>query len=81
MSITPKSKDESGNDNPSPEVIAAFNEAIAQIAEEKGAIYVDLYSQIVDDSGYVKDVYTADGLHISDAAYEVWADMIRPYID
>ncbi len=80
MSVTPKSRNESGEDDPSPEIIASFNEAIAKIAEEKGAIYVDLYSQIVDESGYVKDVYTADGLHISDEAYKVWADLIRPYI-
>ena len=80
MSITPLSKNESGIDNPAPDIIASFNEAIAEIAENKGAIYVDLYSQVVDDSGYIKDVYTKDGLHLSDAAYEVWANMIRPYI-
>ena len=80
MSITPRSKNESGIDNPAPDIIASFNEANAEIAENKGAIYVDLYSQVVDDSGYIKDVYTKDGLHLSDAAYEVWANMIRPYI-
>ena len=80
MSVTPMSKNESGTDDPSPETIAAFNEALAGIAQEKGATYVDLYSHIVDESGYVQDVYTADGLHISEAAYEVWADLIRPYI-
>ena len=81
MSLTPKSKNESGIDDPSPETIISFNEALAQIAEEKNAIYIDLFSQIADDSGYVIDKYTHDGLHISDAAYEVWADLIRPYID
>ena len=80
MSITPKSRSESGVDDPSPEIIASFNEALAEIAQEKNAIYVDLYSQIVDDSGYVIDKYTHDGLHISDAAYDVWADLIRPYL-
>ena len=53
---------------------------IAEIAQEKGAIYVDLYSHLVGDDGYVQDRYTEDGLHISEAAYEVWADIIRPYI-
>ena len=80
MSVTPRGRVESGEDDPSPEIIVAFNEAIAKIAEEKGAIYLDLYSRLVDDSGYIQDVYTADGLHLSDAAYDVWADMMRPYI-
>lgn len=80
MSVTPISKNESGEDAPPPENIVAFNKAIAEIAQEKGATYVDLYSQVVDDSGYIKDIYTEDGLHLSDEAYEVWTEMIRPYI-
>ncbi len=79
MSLTPKSRIESGDD-PRPEIIVSFNEAIAEIAQEKGAIYVDLYSHLVGDDGYVQDRYTEDGLHISEAAYEVWADLIRPYM-
>ena len=80
MSVTPISKNESGVDTPPPETIVSFNEAIAEIAQEKNATYVDLYSRLVDDSGYIKDEYTADGLHLSDEAFEVWADLIRPYI-
>ena len=81
MSVTPVSKSDSGNDDPRPDVIIAFNEAIARIAEEKGATYIDLYSRLRDDEGYVQPEYTADGLHLSDDAYEVWAECIEDYID
>ena len=81
VSITPRSKNSDGEDNPSPELIASFNEAIAEIAEEKDAVYLDLYSRVVDDSGYIKDIFTSDGLHLADPAYEEWSKMMRPYLE
>ena len=80
MSVTPVAKDDLGADNASPEVIASFNEAIKEIAAEKDATYVDLYSEL-EESGYIKPEFTSDGLHLSDEAYEVWAELIEPYLD
>ena len=81
MSVTPMSKSDSGEDNPSPEIIASFNEKIAGLANEFDATYVDLYSELKDDEGYIRPEYTSDGLHLSEEAYEVWADCIESYID
>ena len=79
MSITPIAKNESGVDDPAPDLIVAFNEKIAELAKQYGATYLDLYSQLVD-SGYIRPEYTTDGLHLSDEAYEVWADFMQPYL-
>ena len=79
MSVTPVAKDDLGAENATPETIMAFNDAIAKIAEEKGATYVDLFSEL-QESGYIKPEYTVDGLHLSDEAYDVWADMIEHYL-
>ena len=80
MSITPMAKNESGTDDPSPDITVSFNSKIAEIAAEYNATYVDLYSKLVD-SGYIKPEYTTDGLHLSSDAYDVWADCIRSYVE
>ena len=42
--------------------------------------YIDLNPKITDpDRGLLPD-YTWDGLHLSEPAYVIWADAIRPYI-
>ena len=79
MSVTPVARDGLGPENASPETIIAFNKAIAEIAEEKGATYVDLYSELEED-GYLKPEYSDDGLHLTDEAYDVWTDMIEDYL-
>jgi len=81
VSITPRSKVVDGEDDPSPELIVEFNKAIAEIAEEKGAVYFDLYSRLVDESGYIKDIFTKDGLHLADPGYEEWSKMMKRYLE
>ena len=81
ISITPLAKNEEGEDDPTPEIIVSFNEAIADIAAANHATYLDLHSQVVDSSGYIRPEYTKDGIHLSDEGYEVWADLMRPYIE
>lgn len=80
ISVTPIAKNEAGEDNPSPDIIVSFNKKIAELADEYGATYMDLYSHLVD-SGYIKPEYTSDGLHLSDDAYDVWADCMKPYLE
>ena len=79
MSITPLSENELGEDNPSPETIISFNKTINDIAAENDAGYLDLFA-LLQDSGYIRPEYTTDGIHLSEKAYGVWADFIRPYI-
>ncbi len=64
-----------GNDT-----ICFFNHSIQLLAEEKGIIYIDLFSKLLND-GCIDPKYTVDGVHLSDEAYSVWAETIREYIE
>ena len=80
ISILPISGDISTELGLSPDTIISFNGNIAELSDRYNATYLDLFSQL-QDSGYIRPEYTADGLHLSESAYEVWANAIRPYIE
>jgi lysophospholipase L1-like esterase len=54
------------------EPIKQFNGRIKQLAEEFGYKYLDLHPLFVDKQGELKAEYTADGLHLTEPAYEIW---------
>ncbi len=58
--------------------IRAFNEKLKELAEEKGHVYIDLYS-VYEKDGSLDPDYTSDGLHLG-GHYEPWAEAIREYI-
>ncbi|MBR3264646.1 MAG: hypothetical protein IKI61_01615 [Erysipelotrichaceae bacterium] len=80
ISILPISQNTSTDLNLSPDTIISFNGKISELSDRYNATYLDLFSQL-QDSGYIRPEYTVDGLHLSEEAYDVWADAIRPYIE
>jgi len=42
--------------------------------------YIDLNPKITDKDSGLLPAYTWDGLHLSEPAYVIWADAIRPYL-
>ncbi len=64
----------------SDETIRAFNDALRTIAGEYGFDYLDLYSSFAVDHAMDPDL-TTDGLHLNENGYDLWADLIRPYMD
>lgn len=54
-----------------PEKIKALNAWIKDYAAKNGAVYLDYYSAMVDDQGFLKKELTFDGLHPNDAGYEL----------
>ncbi len=81
ISILPVSEEVSKELGVSPDTIVSFNETIAEQASKNNATYLDLYSQLKDDYGYIRPEYTIDGIHLTDEAYKIWTDDIRPYIE
>ena len=59
----------------SPERIKALNEWIKKYAADTKAIYLDYYSALVDDKGFLKNELSADGLHPNQQGYEVMAPL------
>ena len=52
--------------------IKEFNRRLKRLAEEFGYKYLDLHPLFVDEDGQLKAAFTADGIHLTEPAYEVW---------
>lgn len=63
------------------EDIQAINESLQTYCQEEKIEYIDLYGDLADEDGNLKEEYTEDGLHISEAGYEVITDKIKPYLE
>ena len=58
-----------------PEQIRALNEWMKRYAAENGATYLDYYSAMVDDKGFLREELSEDGLHPNAKGYEVMAPL------
>jgi lysophospholipase L1-like esterase len=58
-----------------PEQIVALNAWMKQFAAAHGATYLDYYSAMVDDKGFLKEELSEDGLHPNQKGYEVMAPL------
>ena len=54
------------------ESIKEFNGRLKRLAEEFGYKYLDLHPLFVDEKGELKAAFTADGIHLTEPAYEIW---------
>lgn len=61
--------------------IQEVNQGLQEIAKEQELDYIDLFSALKDEQGNLKSEYTVDGLHLSDAGYQVVLGIIEPYLD
>ena len=64
----------------SPEKIKALNEWMRKYAADTHAIYLDYYSAMVDDKGFLKDELSNDGLHPNKNGYDVMAPLAEQAI-
>ena len=60
--------------------IKEFNELIKDIAKKHQLKYIDIHSSLLDD-GYLNADYTADGIHLNEKGYLIWATLLKPYIN
>jgi lysophospholipase L1-like esterase len=58
-----------------PEQIKALNEWMKKYAADHKLTYLDYYSAMVDDKGFLKDELSNDGLHPNDKGYAVMAPL------
>jgi lysophospholipase L1-like esterase len=59
-------------------VIKSINRHLRQFAPTVKARYVDLWPVLADPEGKLSTQWTTDGLHLTDAGYEVWLAELRP---
>lgn len=60
--------------------IRQLNERLAIIASDEGAIYIDMWTPLADADGAIRPEFSNDRLHLTGAAYRLWADALRPHL-
>ncbi|HEU4617885.1 MAG TPA: GDSL-type esterase/lipase family protein [Gammaproteobacteria bacterium] len=60
--------------------IAAINEKLAAYADGEHVRYLSINDRLVDSRGQLREELSKDGLHPSLAAYQIWADALRPIL-
>lgn len=60
--------------------IRALNAEILTIAEAEGGQYIDLFTPLTDESGYLDHAYSGDGLHLNTEGYRIWTSVLLPYL-
>ena len=58
-----------------PERVKALNDWMRKYAADTHAIYLDYYSAMADDKGFLKDELSDDGLHPNQKGYDVMAPL------
>lgn len=63
-----------------PDQIKALNEWMKKYAAENRLTYLDYYSAMIDDKGFLKDELSDDGLHPNGKGYAVMAPLVEQAI-
>jgi lysophospholipase L1-like esterase len=74
--VTPR-RDRAGGTSLMP-TIDAINRRIATLADGRSVRYINVNDRLAAKSGALIDGMTVDGLHLSAAGYQVWADALKP---
>lgn len=62
------------------EKVRAYNQALEQLAAEKGCLYIDLAPYFVDSTGGLADPYTNDKfVHANAAGVDTWVKVLKAY--
>ena len=59
--------------------IAAYNEVIYQLAEEKGCALVDVAEAVTDENGCLRAEWNSDGVHLNGKGCRVWLEYLRTH--
>ena len=86
ISVTPVTQkvDADPNEVQSMDRINAFNSALKQLCADEKCWYLDIYSMLVDEYGYLSSDYAfaGDGKHFEKSGYVAWANYMKThYVD
>jgi lysophospholipase L1-like esterase len=74
--VTPR-RDRNGGTTLMP-TIDAINGRLQSLADGRRIRYVDINGKLASRDGVLVDGVTVDGLHLSAAGYQIWADALKP---
>jgi lysophospholipase L1-like esterase len=64
-----------------PSAILELNRWLTQFCRQRGFIYVDYFSKMVDDAGFLKPDLADDGLHPNSAGYRIMAPVAQQALE
>jgi lysophospholipase L1-like esterase len=62
------------------DLIVELNKRIAPLGAARGVTYVDINRSLTDPQGSLLKGMTVDGLHLSEAGYDIWAAALKPHL-
>lgn len=62
------------------EMISNLNNSLKILCEDNKVTYIDLYSLLVNDEGYLNEEYSKDGLNLNEEGYSVVTTALSEYI-
>lgn len=74
-------KDYSFNEDITNDTIKEINDKIKNMCKENNVEYVDVFNNLLDEEGNLKDIYTKEGLHLSDLGYFKVTSSLNKYIN
>jgi lysophospholipase L1-like esterase len=74
--VTPR-RDQAGGMTLMP-TIDAINSRLASLADGRRVRYININDRLIALDGRLRDETTVDGLHLSVAGYQIWADALTP---
>lgn len=60
--------------------IYQINLRLKSICENKQVTFIDIHPDFLNNEGEMDEGYTYDGVHLSEAGYILWAELIQSYL-
>jgi lysophospholipase L1-like esterase len=61
--------------------IVEVNQRLKSLAEKEHVFYIDIHSLFLDEKGNpIRSYLLEDGVHVSDAGYDVWSELVRQLV-
>lgn len=80
MNVTPVSEYRSGSNRlTTKERIVLFNNMLYDVARNEGVRYLDVYSVLCDEDGFLPSEVTEDGMTFTPAHYGAWYELLRTH--
>ena len=59
----------------------SINEKLKELhTKYEKVTYIDLFSALEDENHFLKKEYSDDGIHLNAKGFEVWAEILKPYL-
>ncbi len=79
QSILPVSQKEDAKGRLRNEYIYDFDDALEELAANKGAYYLDIASALADENGFLPEHSSVDGIHLNEEYYLKWLDYLKTH--